>query len=262
MKRWKNTGKHLEPLAVVLFLLLVWEALVRWYSLPVWLLPGPWQIGKTVIRVFPVLWEHAKITVLESIVGFGLAVMLGVLTAVVMDEVSFLKRALYPILIASQTVPIVSVAPLFILWFGYGILPKVMVVILVCFFPVALSLMAGLAGVDPDYIELFRSMKARKKDVLLMVKLPLAMPSFFSGLRIAATYAVMGAVIGEWLGAKSGLGVYMTVSQHSFQVDRVFAAILAITVLSMGLVWLIHLVERLALPWMYLTPSDWEGWEG
>jgi len=168
-------------------------------------------------------------------------------------RVLLVKRLIYPLIVASQTIPIISVAPLFIIWFGYGMLPKIIVVFLVCFFPVTISLLGGLAAVDREYIELFRSMQAGRVDIFRMVKLPLALPAFFSGLKISTAYSVMGAVIGEWLGAKQGLGTYMTLSQRSFEVDRVFAAILAVTLLSAVLFAAVVLIERLVIPWKRLT---------
>ncbi|TEB16370.1 putative aliphatic sulfonates transport permease protein SsuC [Pelotomaculum sp. FP] len=241
------------PLGFVVLLLVTWEYLVRWKAVQEWILPGPALIARTLADNLPLILKHAQTTLMECLAGFTLAIILSFVLAFVMDEVLLLRRALYPLLIASQTVPIISVAPLFIIWFGYGVMPKIIVVILVCFFPIALSLLGGLGAVDREYLELFRSMKATRLDIIRMVKLPLALPSFFSGLKIAASYSVMGAVIGEWLGAKEGLGMYMTIAQRSFQVDRVFAAILTITVLSAALFALVALIERLVIPWNRLT---------
>ncbi len=241
------------PLGFVVLLLVTWEYLVRWKAVQEWILPGPALIARTLADNLPLILKHTQTTLMECLAGFTLAIILSFVLAFIMDEVPLLRRALYPLLIASQTVPIISVAPLFIIWFGYGVMPKIIVVILVCFFPIALSLLGGLAAVDREYLELFRSMKATRLDIFRMVKLPLALPSFFSGLKIAASYSVMGAVIGEWLGAKEGLGMYMTIAQRSFQVDRVFAAILTITVLSAALFALVALIERLVIPWNRLT---------
>jgi len=201
----------------------------------------------------PLLAQHARSTLTECLAGFSAAIMFSFVAAFAMDEIPLVKRLIYPLIVASQTIPIISVAPLFIIWFGYGMLPKIIVVFLVCFFPVTISLLGGLAAVDREYIELFRSMQAGRVDIFRMVKLPLALPAFFSGLKISTAYSVMGAVIGEWLGAKQGLGIYMTLSQRSFEVDRVFAAILAVTLLSAALFAVVVLVERLVIPWKRLT---------
>lgn len=249
MKRLRNTANNLTPVFFIIILLTLWEYTVKLKAVPEWILPGPHRIAMTFIDTFPIMLKHANSTIIECLAGFSLAVILSFVIGFLMDEIPLAKKALYPLLVASQTVPIISVAPLFIIWFGYGILPKVIVVILVCFFPVVISLLGGLAAVDREYLELFRSMRASRLQIFHIIKLPLALPSFFSGLKIAATYSVMGAVIGEWLGAKQGLGTYMTLSQHSFQVDRVFAAILAITVCSFFLFAVVGGIEKIVIPW-------------
>ncbi|MGB4505476.1 MAG: ABC transporter permease [Syntrophaceticus sp.] len=253
MKKSRSIADSVAPLLFIALLLVLWELIVRWGKVPEWILPGPLQILKTFGETLPMMLKHARVTMLECLVGFAAAIILAFIIALLMDALPLVRKALYPLLITSQTVPIVSVAPLFIIWFGYGILPKILVVVLVCFFPVAISLLGGLAAVDNDYLELFRSMGASKMAIFRMVKLPLALPSFFSGLKISATYGVMGAVIGEWLGAKEGLGNYLTLSQRSFMVDRVFAAILAITILSLMLFAVVVSVERLIIPWHRLN---------
>lgn len=240
---------YLIPLGFGAMSLIIWEIAVKWRNVPEWILPGPLQIIATFLEVLPWLGKHAWSTMQECLIGFGLAILLALVIAFIMEEISLIKKMLYPLIIISQTVPIVSVAPLFIIWFGYGILPKIIVVILVCFFPIAVSLLNGLASVDKEYLELFRSMRASRLAAFRMVKLPLALPALFSGLKISAAYSVMGAVIGEWLGAKTGLGYYMTLAQHSFQVDRVFASILAITLLSIVLFGAVCLMERIVIPW-------------
>ncbi len=253
MKKHINTADNIVPVVFILLLLVLWEYFVKLKSIPDWILPGPLQIARTLAENAPLIARHAQSTLLECLAGFFAAIVFSFLVAFLMDEVTLIRKAFYPLIVASQTIPIISVAPLFIIWFGYGILPKIIVVVLVCFFPIAINLLSGLASVDSDYLELFRSMQAKRLHVFRMVKLPLAMPAFFSGLRISAAYSVMGAVIGEWLGAKQGLGTYMTLSQRSFQVDRVFAAILAVTVLSAALFALVSFIERIVIPWNRLT---------
>lgn len=249
MKKFRSTADIFIPVIFIILLLAGWEYTVKLRSIPDWILPGPAQIVRTLVDNAPVIAKHAQSTLIECLAGFALAIVFSFIVAFLMDEISLFKKALYPLIVASQTIPIVSVAPLFIIWFGYGMLPKIIVVVLVCFFPIAISLLSGLTSVDNDYLELFRSMQASRLKIFRMVKLPLAMPSFFAGLRISAAYSVMGAVIGEWLGAKQGLGTFMTLAQRSFQIDRVFAAILAVTVMSAALFALVSFIERLVIPW-------------
>jgi ABC-type nitrate/sulfonate/bicarbonate transport system permease component len=238
-KKFVTIANSAVPLVFVGLLLVLWECLVRVMAVQEWLLPGPVRILETLCGNLPMLLKHAQSTLLECLAGFVIAILFSFILSFFMEEIPLLKRAFYPLLVASQTVPIISVAPLFIIWFGYGMLPKVIVV--------------GLAAVDREYLELFRSMKAGRLATFRMVKLPLALPSFFSGLKISASYSVMGAVIGEWLGAKQGLGIYMTLAQRSFQVDRVFAAILVVTLCSAALFALVSLLERLIIPWNQKT---------
>jgi ABC-type nitrate/sulfonate/bicarbonate transport system permease component len=153
--------------------------------------------------------------------------------------------------VTSQTVQILAIAPLLIIWFGFGLLPKVIVVVLVCFFPLAVSTADGLASADPDLIALLRAMGATRGQIWRIVRLPAALPSFFSGLRIAVTYSVVGATIGEWVGGTAGLGLYMLRSKNALATDQVFVSILVTTLLSMGLFAAVVGIERLALPWYY-----------
>ncbi len=197
---------------------------------------------------------------LETFLGLAIALILGVAIAASMDLSSFLKRALYPIMVASQTVQILAIAPLLIIWFGFGLLPKVIIVVLVCFFPLAVSSADGLASADPDLVAFFRAIGATRGQIWRMVRLPSALPSFFSGLRVSVTYSVVGATIGEWVGGSAGLGLYMLRSKNALATDQVFAAIVITSALSIGLFTLIYLIERAVLPW-YHSAQRVEQWE-
>jgi ABC-type nitrate/sulfonate/bicarbonate transport system permease component len=166
-----------------------------------------------------------------------------------MDQLAWVRRAVYPILVASQTLPIVAIAPLFVLWFGIGLLPKVLVVILVTFFPIAVALLDGLAATDRDATDLLESMGATRRQQLLKLRLPGALPYLFTGLRIAVTYAVIGAIFGEAVGAVDGLGIWIVLSKNLFRTDLVFAAILITATLTLVLWLLVGLAERLVIPW-------------
>lgn len=241
----------LPAFLLAILVLLFWQGFVTAFGLPLWLLPAPSKIILALWSTRSVLLEHAWTTVLETTSGFFLAVPFALLVAVSMALSPRLKRLLYPYLIISQTIPLIAVAPLLIVWLGYGYLSKIATVMLVCFFPIAVSLLEGLELADTDLLNLLRSMGATPWQIFKMVRWPQALPFLFAGLKIAATYSVMGAVIGEWLGASSGLGVYLTRSSHSFLTDRVFAAILAITLLSFVYFALISLLARVTLPWNY-----------
>jgi len=202
---------------------------------------------------------HILITLYEAFAGFVIAIILSFLIAVLMDSLYGFKKTVYPLLIISQTIPIIILAPLFVIWFGYGYTPKLVIVILICFFPVTISLMQSLSSVDRELIDLMRSMGSTKFQIYKYVKLPASMTGFFSGLKIAATYSIMGATIGEWVGGKNGLGVYMIRAKQSFATDRVFAAILVITVLSILLLKLIEYIEAKSMPWALMRRQGYIG---
>jgi ABC-type nitrate/sulfonate/bicarbonate transport system permease component len=186
---------------------------------------------------------------LETVLGLAAATILGVGLAIMLDVSVWMRRAVYPVLVTSQTIPIIALAPLLILWFGFDLGPKVIVVALYCFFPIAVACADGLLGADPDLLRLMRSMRASRWQILWLVRLPGAMPSFFSGLRIAATYSVTGAIFGEYVAAYQGLGIYMETSYNAHAIVLVFAAIVVTAILSLFLFGLVSLIERLALPW-------------
>jgi ABC-type nitrate/sulfonate/bicarbonate transport system permease component len=244
------------PLLFLLSFIATWQAWVWWSGVPAWLLPAPGRVLTALWEMLPVLFRHTQSTVLAAVTGLLAAVLLALALAVLMDFSPWVRRGMYPLLVFSQTVPIIAIAPLLIIWFGYGILPKVVVVALVCFFPVAVSMVEGMEAADPGMVDLLRVMGSTRWQLIKLVRLPAALPSFFSGLKIAGTYAVMGAVIGEWLGATSGLGVYMTRATHAYQTDRVFAAIIIISLVSLLLFGLINLLARLSIPWYFKERSN------
>jgi ABC-type nitrate/sulfonate/bicarbonate transport system permease component len=247
------------PLLLIFLLLVAWQVLTWLMKVPKWLLPSPWQIVVAGVEARKLLGPHTWQTLKETWVGLGLAVALGLGLALVIDLSSVLRRTVYPLLVASQTVPILALAPLLIIWFGYGILPKVIVVALVCFFPIVVSTADGLRVADPDLIALLRAMGASKRQMFLKVRVPGALPSFFSGFKIAITYSVVGAVIGEWVGASRGLGIFMIRSSKNFLTDRVFAAIAVTSLLSIVMFAAVMLLERSLLPWYYARRE--EAWE-
>jgi ABC-type nitrate/sulfonate/bicarbonate transport system permease component len=251
--------QYAPPMLLILLLLVVWQVMTWLTKVPKWLLPSPWQIVVAGVEARELLGPHTWQTLKETWVGLGLAVTVGLGLALVIDFSSLLRRTVYPLLVASQTVPILALAPLLIIWFGYGILPKVIVVALVCFFPIVVSTADGLRVADPDLIALLRAMGASRRQMFLKVRVPGALPSFFSGLKIAITYSVVGAVIGEWVGASRGLGIFMIRSSKNFLTDRVFAAIAVTSLLSIVMFAGVMLLERSLLPWYYARRDQvWE----
>jgi ABC-type nitrate/sulfonate/bicarbonate transport system permease component len=241
--------RSMPSLIVVATIVLTWEILARVLAIDPIVLPAP-------SRILGALWDargvaagHALTTLVETGLGFGVSVLFAVLTGLAMDSIGWVRRAIYPLLVASQTIPIVAVAPLLVIWFGLGLVPKVLVVVLVTFFPVTVALLDGLAGTERDATSLLQTMGASRYQILMKLRLPGALPSFFTGLRIAVTYAVIGAIFGEQVGAVNGLGIWMILSKNLFRTDLVFGAILVTAILTLALWFVVGVVERLTIPW-------------
>jgi ABC-type nitrate/sulfonate/bicarbonate transport system permease component len=241
--------ERLPAIALVAAILVAWEAYVRVAGVSAVVLPGP-------VRIVESLWtfrsdavRHALPTLLETVLGFAFAVVLAVVVAVVMDRTPAVRRAVEPILVTTQTIPVVALAPLFLLWFGFGLAPKVIIVVLVTFFPIVVALLDGFRSASTDAADLLRSYGASDWQTFRSLRWPAALPSFFIGLRISVVYAVIGAVFGEYVGAREGLGIWMQLSQNAFRTDLVFAAIVVTSAISLGLYWLIGLVRRVTIPW-------------
>ena len=249
MKKFINTAKKSSALFTLGLLLLLWEKGVSWYEIPAYILPAPTQILDGLLKHHQLLIYHTSTTLLEAVAGLSLAVILALIIGFLLHNLRVLYTAVYPLLVFSQTIPLIVLAVLLPLWFGWGMLPKIIIIVLVCFFPIVISFLNGLDLVDPDQINLFRSMGATKWATFKMVKLPTALPAFFSGLRISATYSIMAAVISEWVGAQRGLGYYMTLQQKSFAIDQVLGAVVVICVLSFIMVKIVDLLNFLLMPW-------------
>ena len=201
-------------------------------------------------------WEivqHTLVTLYETVVGFGLSILIGVPLAVAVVFSPLLQKTIYPILLALQSVPKVAIAPLLALWIGFGALPKIIVVFLVCFFPIIVSTATGLQSVPPQVMDLIRSLSASTLQTFVKIRFPTAMPHIFVGLKIAITFAVIGAVIGEFVGSESGLGYLILVSSSQSRTPLAFAALLVLTMMSIALYYLIEYLERVLVPWVPKT---------
>ena len=256
MNRDSSFQRWLWPAMLLAGLLLVWEAAVRVNDTPRWMLPPPSAIAGSFRSDWRMLLEHTQVTLVEVLLGFGLALVAGIACGIAIDSSAILRRAIYPLIIASQTIPMVALAPLMLIWFGYGLLPKILITALIGFFPIAVNTVDGLRSGDREMLALLRSMGASGGQRFRMVRVPAAMPLIFSGARIAITFCVIGAVFAELVGASQGLGYLMERSAAQFQTSRVFACIVILALMGIGLFSLIAFIERLALPWRrYLTES-------
>jgi len=247
---WAAIG-WLAPLILLVLILVAWEVAVRLDNTPAWFVPTPSAVAREAIDSRALIWRHTWTTLKEIVLGFALAVVLGVLLAVAIGSSRIIERSVFPVVIATQAIPIIALAPILLIWFGYGMTPKVLVVVLTCFFPIVVNLVDGLRAVDPDAVNLLLSMGASRRHVLKIVRIPSALPYLFSGLRIAASISVIGAIVGEWVGASSGLGYLMTRSASQFQTARLFAAVGVAAALSVTLFALVAIAERIVLPWRY-----------
>ncbi len=248
------------PLALCLALLILWQVASIALDIQEWLLPSPVQIVRAGWEARPLLWPHFWQTTRETLIGFGLALAIGLGLGMLIDYSNTIRAAVYPLLVLSQTIPVVAIAPLLVIWFGYTILPKVIVVGLVCFFPIVVNTADGLRAAEPEQIALLRTMGASRKDVFFKIRLPGALPAIFTGIKIGITYSVVGAIMGEWVGASQGLGVFMLRATNSFRTDWVFVSIVLTAALSLLLFGAVTLLQRTALRWYYISrrTEEWE----
>jgi putative hydroxymethylpyrimidine transport system permease protein len=228
----------------------LWQMVCTVFRVPLYLLPSPWATLEALAADAALLAPHLATTAVESVVGLTLAFFFGVGIAAAMGASRVSRGLIYPSLVLSQAVPLMAIAPLVLIWFGLGPSAKVLIVAFVCFFPITVNAYEGFRSVDPLYLELLQTLGARKRDVYRHVVLPATLPGIFAGLRVGATYSVLGAVVGEWLGGSRGLGVYMTRALQSFRTDRLFAAILLVMVMSLGLFKVVDQVGGRLTPWV------------
>lgn len=238
------------PALLIAALLLLWEAFVRLAHVPLYVLPAPSQVVLALIAEAPVLMGHALVSLAEALAGMGLALALALVLGVLMDAFPALRRAVYPILVVTQTVPMIVLAPIFIIYMGFGLAPKILTVTLMCFFPIVVSFTDGMAQVNPAYLSLIRSYGARRIQLYTMVKLPASLPSLISGLKVAATYSISGAVVGEWIASQKGLGYYLLRVKNGYMLDKVFACVVVIIALSLMMNGVIRLVEWAFAPYL------------
>jgi len=249
------------PIALIVTLLIGWYFVAEISGLGSFILPTPLDVIQAGWETRDILLQAVSNTLLATGIGLVLALIAGVGIAAVIDFWPLAHRALYPILVVSQTIQILAIAPIMIIWFGFGITPTIVIVVIFCFFPLAISTADGLTSSEPELIALLRAMKASKWQVWRIVRLPSALPSFFSGLRLAVTYSVVAATIGEWVGGSPGLGLYMLRSKNALATDQVFAGMFVTSLLSVALFMLVYIIERFALPWYYSKQRK-EQWDG
>ncbi|MCL6603428.1 MAG: ABC transporter permease [Paenibacillus sp.] len=246
----RSTWKQIwPPLVAVIFFLAVWQLSVSLFHIEKWILPSPVDIARESSANATGIGAHTLATLRLTLIGFPIGTAVGLLIALLLHLLPWAKRAFYPLLILSQNVPSIALAPLLVIWFGFGVLPKIVLITLVCFFPVAVATMGGLAQSDRMMMNYMKMAGASKWQIFTKLELPSSLPSLFSGVKISATYAVMGAVVAEWIGADKGIGYYMLLQKSAYRTDRMFVAIAIIVLLSLVLFAIIALLEKWLVRW-------------
>ena len=240
--------KKTLPVLLIAVLLLLWELCVHALQVPLYVLPAPSQVLLALFGDAPTLARHALVSMSEALLGMGISLALSLLLGILMDAFPTFKRSVYPILVVTQTVPMIVLAPIFIIYMGFGLAPKILTVTMMCFFPIAVSFCDGMAEVDAAYVNLLRTYGASRLQVYTLAKIPASLPSLLSGLKVAATYSVSGAVVGEWIASQEGLGYYLLRVKNNYMLDKVFACVLVIVLLSLAMNALIRLLQRLLTP--------------
>ena len=249
MKKLQNIINKYISFITILLIILIWAIISYTQLIPKFMLPSPLDVFLAFIKDFRLILSHIGITLLEASLGLLLSIIFSFFLAIFMDRYKLFDKAIYPILVISQTVPTIAIAPIIVLWFGFGILPKIILIFSTCFFPLTISLLTGFKNIDEDMLKLMKSLDASYLKTLFIIKIPFAMKSFFSGLKISATYAIVGAVVSEWLGGEKGIGVYMTRVKKAYAFDKMFASIIIISLLSLMLVWFIKFLENKIIYW-------------
>ncbi len=245
-KKW---GQRLMPVFSLLIFLAIWQIGVTIFDVPTYLLPKPTDVAVTLVEDFDKLMSNAWVTAYEMLLGYFLAIIVAIPLAIFITISPTFDRFITPILLVSQTVPKIAIAPLFLIWFGVGPLPKILVAFLISFFPIVIDTAVGLRSVSPEMIDLVRSMGANRMQVFTKIRLPTSLPYMFSGLKVAATLAVVGAVVGEFVGADKGLGYLLLVANSYLDTPLAFATIVVLTVIGILLYYVIDTLEHWLIPW-------------
>lgn len=243
------SSNWVRPFILILVVLVVWDLCIRIFSIPQYLVPTPLAVVREIFAEWPMLLAESLPTIYATLGGFGLSVVIGVPMAMAIAYSRVIESYLYPLLVFSQSIPKVAIAPLFVVWFGFGLFPKVIVAFLLGFFPIVVSTVMGFKSVESDMIDLARSMGSSRLKMFLKISLPQALPSIFSSMKVSVTLAVVGAVVGEFVGSNSGIGYVLQKANGNIDLPLMFAALVFLSLIGVLLFAAIDLAERLAIPW-------------
>jgi NitT/TauT family transport system permease protein len=253
--RWSWLREYGLPALAIAALLGGWEVACRAARIPVWLLPAPSAIVRETWKWADRIPMHAGVTLYETLGGFALSVLVGVPIAVGIVYSPFLRRVLYPLIVVLNSVPKIALAPLFLIWIGHGLVTNIIVATIVAFLPMVVNTATGLESVEPDLLQLTQSLRAGPLQVFWKVRLPWALPHVFSGMKVAMSLAVIGAVVGEFVGSDKGLGYLIIVASSNLNTAVVFGVMAALSILGVGVFWVVVVSERLICPW-YIQPAS------
>jgi len=239
----------LRPLIFLVFLTIAWDLVIRLFNIPPYQITKPADVIETLWNDWPSLLAQSVPTTIATVQGFILSALFGIPMAMLIVGSRTVESYIYPLLVFSQSIPKIAIAPLFVVWFGFGMLPKVLSAFLLGFFPVVVSAVQGFKSVEPDMLDLARAMEANRLQIFRMVRLPHALPAIFSGLKVSITLAVVGAVVGEFVGSNNGLGFVLQRSIGNFELPTMFAALVMLSLIGVILFWVVDLIERLMIPW-------------
>ncbi len=242
-------GPWIRPALFMLATIVMWDLAIKVFNIPPYQVPSPVDVIITLYKEWPLLLREAVPTTTATLAGFLLSALFGIPVAMLIASSKTVESYIYPLLVFSQSIPKIAIAPLFVVWFGFGIFPKVISAFLLGFFPVVVAAVQGFKSVDPDLLDLARSMEAKGLQTFRMVSLPFATPAIFAGLKVSVTLAVVGAVVGEFVGSNSGIGYVLQRSIGNFELPMMFAALVVLSMIGVILFWIIDIIERVSIPW-------------
>jgi NitT/TauT family transport system permease protein len=245
----RSLSEVLPALGLTVAVLVLWELAVRLFMIPTFVVPAPSAIVRALVEQRAALAAASKATAVEVLFGFVLAAVVGIVVALTIVRFERFGKALYPLVVLFQNVPKVALAPIFILWFGYDLAPKVLLIVVIAFFPVAIDMLAGLQSVEPSFVALMQSVGAGRGEILRRVRIPHSLPHLMAGLKVAITFSVIGAIVGEFAGASAGLGYVIQFASTQLDTPLVFAALIVVSVLGLFFYYLVERAERLLVPW-------------
>lgn len=247
----KLIDKYISFISIFI-LIIIWQICGNLNFLPKFIFPSPLEIVRAFIRDRALFWFHFKITMLEALIGLGLGIAIATILAIIMDSFKLVNKIVYPLLVFTQTIPTIALAPILVLWLGYDMTPKIVLIVLTTTFPIVISILDGFRNCDKDAINFLKLMKANRWQILYHLKIPTALTYFYAGLRVSVSYAFISAVVSEWLGGFEGLGVFMTRAKKAFDYDTMFAIIILVSIISLLSMEIVKRSEKRIIKWKYI----------